>query len=65
MGARREIILEFQRLGNAVKVTATDSESLIEVSLVGPAHWSEAALKRVALGKLNYVLKKRAGTGHS
>jgi hypothetical protein len=60
MGAGREIILEFQRLGNAVKVTATDPDSLIEVSIMGPARSSEAELRRAALDKLEYVLKKRA-----
>lgn len=61
MGAGREIILEFQRLGGAVKVTATDPETLVEVSIMGPVRSSEAELKRVALEKLDYVLRKRAG----
>lgn len=64
MGAGREVILEFQRLGNAVKVTATDPDTLIEVSIMGPARSSEAELRRAALDKLDYVLRKRAkGTG--
>ena len=63
MGAGREVILEFQRLGNAVKVTATDADTLVEVSIQGPARASEAELKRAALAKLNYVLRKRAGSG--
>ena len=60
MTAGREVILEFQRLGNAVKVTATDSETLVEVSIQGPANASEAELRRTAIDKLNYVLRKRA-----
>jgi hypothetical protein len=60
MTAGREVILEFQRLGNTVKVTATDSETLVEVSIQGPAHASEAELRRTAIDKLNYVLRKRA-----
>jgi hypothetical protein len=60
MTAGREVILEFQRLGNIVKVTATDSETLVEVSIQGPAHASEAELRRTAIDKLNYVLRKRA-----
>jgi hypothetical protein len=64
MGAGREVILEFQRLGNAVKVTATDPDTLIEVSIMGPARSSEAELRRAALDKLEYVLRKRAkGSG--
>ena len=60
MTAGREVILEFQRLGNIVKVTATDSETLVEVSIQGPAQASEAELRRTAIDKLNYVLRKRA-----
>jgi hypothetical protein len=65
MTAGREIILEFQRLGNAVKVTATDSETLVEVSIQGPAHASEGELRRAAIDKLNYVLRKRAESGRT
>jgi hypothetical protein len=60
MGADREVILEFQRLGNAVKVTATDPETLLEVSIMGPARSGEAELRRAALDKLNYMLRKRS-----
>ena len=63
MVAGREVILEFQRFGNAVKVTATDPVTLIEVSIIGPARSSETELKCAALEKLNYVLRKRAGGG--
>jgi len=60
MTAGREVILEFQRLGNVVKVTATDAETLVEVSIQGPATASEADLRRTAIDKLNYVLRKRS-----
>jgi len=63
MAAGREVILEFQRLGNAVKVTATDPDTLVEVSITGPARATEAELKRAALDKLDYVLRKRAAAG--
>ena len=62
MGAGREVILEFQRLGNVVKATATDAETLVEVSIQGPAYMTEEALKRTVLDKLDYVLRKRAET---
>ena len=65
MTAGREVILEFQRLGNAVKVTATDSETLVEVSIQGPSQASEAELRRAAIDKLNYVLRKRAEGGRT
>ncbi len=59
-GSGREVIIEFQRIGNAVKVTAIDPETLVEASIVGPSGAGEAALRRAALDKLAYVLKKRA-----
>ena len=59
--ASREIYLEFQRVGPVVKVTAVDPESLVEVSIQGPANWGEEALKRTALSKLRYVLERRGG----
>ena len=59
MEAGREVIVEFQRIGNAVKVTATDAETLVEVSIVGSIRSTEETLKRTALDKLDYVLRKR------
>ena len=59
--ADREVILEFHVVGNAVKVTAIDPETLVEVSIMGPRSAGEEALKRAALRKLDYMLAKRAG----
>jgi hypothetical protein len=59
MAADREVILEFQRIGNSVKVTAVDSETLVEVSIVGAASASEEILRRTAVRKLEYVLERR------
>ena len=56
----REVILEFQHVGNSVKVTAIDPETLIEVSIVGSPAAGEETLKQTALRKLDYVLAKRA-----
>jgi hypothetical protein len=55
----REVILEFQRVGNYVKVSAMDVETLTEASIVGAASASQAELERLALKKLDYVLKKQ------
>ena len=55
----REVILEFQRVGDYVKVSAMDVETLIEASIVGAASASQAELERLALKKLDYVLKKQ------
>jgi hypothetical protein len=54
----REIIVEFQPRGTLVKVTAFDTASLTEVSIQGPASAGEAVLKRNALSRLRYVLRK-------
>ncbi|HLF58778.1 MAG TPA: hypothetical protein VI732_04035 [Alphaproteobacteria bacterium] len=55
----REVILEFQSVGNSVKVTAIDPLTLIEVSIVGSATAGEEILKRTAIRKLEYMLAKR------
>ena len=59
MSGEREIIFEFVQVGSAVKVTALDTASGIEASIVGDPAAGEAALKRLALRKLDYVLAKR------
>jgi hypothetical protein len=58
-GARREIYFEFTAIGGSVKVTAIDSVSGFEVSIVGPARASQAELERVALQKLKAQMAKR------
>jgi hypothetical protein len=58
-GADREVLIEFQQVGNAVKVTAVDTETLVEVSMMGPASAGEEVLKRNVINKLNYVLSKK------
>jgi hypothetical protein len=57
----RDVIFEFYRVGNSVKVSAVDTETATEVSVVGPATASEATLKQNALRKLEFVLARRAG----
>ncbi len=58
VGTLSEVIIEFLRIGNAVKVTAVDPESMIEVSIVGPPDAGEETLKRTAIRKLEYVIDK-------
>ena len=55
----REIIFEFHPVGNIVKVTAMDTQSLTEVIIQGPRSASQDILKRNALKRLTYVLKKK------
>lgn len=55
----REIIFEFRPVGSVVKVSAMDTQSLTEISVQGPASAGEEILKRNALKRLEYVLKKK------
>jgi hypothetical protein len=59
MTTSREVLFEFRRVGNAVKVSAIDVETAIEISIVGDARAPQAQLKAVALRKLQYVLEKQ------
>jgi hypothetical protein len=60
MAEERETIFEFVRVGAALKVTAIDPATGTEASIVGDPAAGEAALKRLARQKLDYVLA-RAG----
>jgi len=51
-----EVLFEFRKIGNAVKVSAIDPVTNTEVSIVGPATAGEYTLKMAALRKLQYVL---------
>lgn len=59
MLAGREIIIEFHQVGAFVKVSAMDVQSLTEISVQGPATAGEGMLKRNALKRLEYVLRKK------
>jgi len=52
-------IIEFHRVGNAVKVTAFDPATLTEVSMVGAPGAGDTELTRLVVRKLEYVLAKR------
>ena len=58
MSAEQGYIIEFHRIGNAVKVTAMDPETLTEVSIVGAPTVSQAELTRLVVRKLEYRLAK-------
>ncbi len=57
---RRSYLVEFRAIGSSVKVSAIDPVTLVEVSIVGPTSVSEAELSRLAVRKLEYMLRKRA-----
>jgi len=52
-------IIEFHRVGNAVKVSAFDPATLTEVSIVGAPSVGDSELTRLAVRKLEYMLAKR------
>jgi phage head maturation protease len=52
-------IIEFHRIGNAVKVTAMDPATLTEVSIVGAPSVGDTELTRLVVRKLEYMLAKR------
>ncbi len=55
----REVIIEFANIGNIVRVSAMDSQTLTEISIQGPKSAGEETLKRNAIKRLEYVLKKK------
>jgi len=55
-----EVILEFVQVGSLVRVSAMEPKTLTEVVIYGPARASEAALRRIVLRKLDYVLERHA-----
>ena len=55
-----EVLLEFVIQGRYVRVSAIDPVSGTEVTVVGSAKATEAALTRIAVAKLRYVIDKAA-----
>jgi len=55
-----EVLFEFRRVGNSVKVSAVDPVSNTEVSIVGSPAAGETYLKQTALRKLLWVLQRQA-----
>ncbi len=61
MAGPSEVIFEFYQVGAYVKVSAIDPETALEVAIVGDPAVGEEALKRTALAKLRYRLRRQAG----
>jgi hypothetical protein len=51
----REVIFEFTRVGDQIKVAAVDPASGAEAVIFGPASAAQADLERLALNKLRYL----------
>ena len=55
----REVIFEFRPVGNIMRVTAMDTATLTEIMIQCPVTAGEAAFKKNALMRLEYVLRKK------
>lgn len=55
-----ELEYAFEQIGESTKVTATDPETGLEVSLVAPEGITQIEMKREAAAKLAYVLASGA-----
>jgi len=55
----REVIFEFQPVGNIMRVTAMDVESMTEITIQCPVSAGEEVFKKNGLMKLEYVLRKK------
>lgn len=53
-----EVLFEFRKVGNVLRIAAIDPVTRTEVVMVGAPGYSEATLKRLAARKLAYVLAK-------
>lgn len=55
----REVIFEFRPVGNLMRVTAMDTETMTEIAIQCPVSAGEAVFKKNALLRLEYVLRKK------
>ena len=55
------VIFEMVASGRYVKVSAVDTQTGVEVSIVGDPRRGERGLRQAALRKLRYVMKRKAG----
>lgn len=53
-----DVLIEFNAIGNIVRVSAIDTVTNTEVVIQGPASAGRAVLTRNAVAKLNYMLRK-------
>jgi len=54
-----EVLFEFRRVGNSVRVVAVDPVTNTEITMVGAPGCGEETLKRLAARKLAYVISKK------
>ncbi|MCH8092705.1 MAG: hypothetical protein IIC57_10200 [Proteobacteria bacterium] len=54
-----EVLVEFHRVGNSIKVSAIDAKTYVEVSIIAPVDSTQKHMTDTVLQKLHYVLAKR------
>ena len=54
-----EVLFEYVRQGNYVKVTAIEAETQIEASVVVPVGLTQEQMQIQALRRLKYVMEKK------
>lgn len=54
-----QVLFEFQRIGNVMRVVAIDPVTMIEVTMVADPRQSQDTIKKVAARKLAYVIAKK------
>ena len=54
-----EILIEYKRIGNIMRVSAVDAETGTEVTFQAPANAHPSDLQRLAVNKLKYVMQKK------
>ena len=57
--SEREVLFEMSKVGAYMKVVAVDARTGTEVSIVGPANAPVEQLKRQAVNRLIWVLKRK------
>ena len=55
-----EVLFEYIRQGNSVKITAIEPLTKTEAVVIVPANLSEQQMQARAMQKLLYILKKKA-----
>ncbi|MEG3617390.1 hypothetical protein V5T82_02880 [Magnetovibrio sp. PR-2] len=58
-GQLKEVLFEFQRHGNIMRVVAIDPKSGQEVTMIADPRHSQDSIKKLAARKLAYVLSKK------
>lgn len=54
----KEYLIEYTTVGNAVKITAMDPETGVEVSTMAPSYMDRRLMANAAVNKLEYKIRK-------